>query len=306
MTVQPRVDVLVDSGPTPLDKQWDVNGTVGDVGDLTYKVETANGTVQVPTTTTTKTGTGTATLYSFDLPVQTELTRLKLTYAKASDPTQRQVHYIEVFGSQLFTERDARGSQITGAQTPFSDTAKYPDEVLAAWRLRIQDQFESKTYRSWVRRYARVRLAPNHPYRLRPFGGRAVDWEGRGLAGEGRYADIVRVISVTDSGTALDLADLVLDGEVLHLGTGYWQAPTQSLPLNVVLEYEYGVDPPDSEAHGQALAMLHANAIPNNISQAVESWSDDSGSFRVSPDGWAYPSKTWEWMNRVQLRGNLA
>lgn len=305
MSTQPRVDLLAGVGPTTFTQRWEVDGTVADVGAVTYQVLDANGD-EVAAGTASKTGTGTETAYTFQLPIQANPTRLKITWTR-SDSTAKLTHYVEVFGSQLFTEADARGSTISGFQTPFADTTKYPDELLAAWRLRIQDQFESKTSRSWVRRYARVRFAANRSYRLRPFElAKAVDWEGRPLAGAGRFTDIVRVISVTDLGEPVDLANVVLDGETLHLTEGYWHAPTLAMPLNVVVEYEYGVDPPDPEARGHALAMLHSRAVPSDISSHVESWSDDAGSFRVGPEGWAYPSHVWEWLERVRYRVLIA
>lgn len=297
MSTQPRVDLLVNTGPTPLDQQWDVNGTPGDVGDLTFEVRTADGAVQA-SGATTKTGTGASTLYSFDLANQTELTRLKLTYAKALAPTVKLVHYIEVFGSQLFTERDARGSQITGQQEPFADEGDFPDSEIARWRLLIGDKFESKTGRSWVRRYCRTAVAGTGTPFLRPMRGRARDWEGRGIAGEGRHRDIIRVVSAEISGDPIDPTEIVCDGGQLIYKSGIWTSRSWNDPLNILVSYEYGVDPPDSEAHEHAISMLHANALPSNISSAAEGFQNDAGNLRVTENGWVYPSPVWEWLSR--------
>lgn len=305
MSTQPRVDLLVGTGPVTFDQQWEVNGNVADVGTVDYLVQNANGTTVV-SGTASKSGSGASTLYQFELPIQTELTRLKITWTRL-DTTAKLVHYVEVFGSQLFTESDARQSTISGFQTPFADAAKYPDEAIAAWRVRIQDQLERKTYRSWVRRYARVRLAPTHSFRLQPFHmGRAVDWEGKPLAGAGYMFDVARIISATDSGVALNVADLVLDGDTLYRTNGSWTYSSYTTPLSVVLEYEYGIDPPDPEAKGAALALLHSRAVPSDISQHVESWTDDAGSYRVGPEGWAYPTHVWEWIEGVKWRALIA
>lgn len=305
MSTQPRVDLLVNTGPTTYEQQWYLNGTVSDVGTVDYLVQNANGTTVI-SGTAAKTGSGITTKYSFELPIQTELTRLKITWTR-TDTGAKLVHYVEVFGSQLFTEADARGSTISGFQTPFSDPAKYSDDELAAWRLQIQDQFEGKTFRSWVRRYARVRVAATHPYTLRPFDfSQAVDWEGRPLAGPGHMNDVNRIISATDAGTLVSPSDFLLVAGTLHRVNGSWMAPTYANPYGLVIEYEYGIDPPDPEARQHALAMLHSRAIPNDISAHVESWSNEGGSFSAGPEGWAYPTPVWEWLERSKYRALIA
>lgn len=305
MSTQPRVDLLVNTGPTQFEQQWAVNGTVADVGEVTYLVQNANG-VTVASGTATKSGAGPTTLYSFALPIQTELTRLKITWTR-TDTGAKLAHYVEVFGSQLFTEQDARESTITGFQTPFADVTKYSDSVLAAWRLQIQDQFESKTYRSWVQRYARVRVAPTNMYSVRLFDvALAADWEGKPLAGAGRMNDINRIISATQGGVTIPTTDLLVQGDVLYYPIGSFVSPSYGDPYPLVVEYEYGITPPDPEARAYALAMLHSRAIPSDISQHVESWSTDAGSYSTGPQGWSYPTHVWEWLERVKYRALIA
>ena len=302
MSTQSRVDLLEDVGPVTLTKQWYADGTVIDAGTVTIGITDANGdTVVAAATATTKTGATTTTTYTYALAAQAEPNRLKVTWTR-SDTSVPLVDWIEVFGSQLFTEAEARAYQISGAQAPLS-AAAYTDAMIANERLRIQDLFESKTGRSWVRRYARVALRGSGCEQIRPGDGRARDATGRKLAGDGYGRDIVRVISGVVNGTAVDLANVVVDGDRIWLTSGTWATPSSANPLNVVIEYEYGIDPPDSEAHENALILAMSSLVPSDVSSFADSFSNQAGNTSFNPEfGFVYPKRVFEWLKRADMR----
>ena len=302
MSTQSRVDLLEDVGPVTLTKQWYADGTVIDAGTVTIGITDANGdTVVAAATATTKTGATTTTTYTYALAAQAEPNRLKVTWTR-SDTSVPLVDWIEVFGSQLFTEAEARAYQISGAQAPLS-AAAYTDAMIANERLRIQDLFESKTGRSWVRRYARVALRGSGCEAIRPGDGRARDATGRKLAGDGYGRDIVRVISGVVNGTAVDLANVVVDGDRIWLTSGTWATPSSTNPLNVVIEYEYGIDPPDSEAHENALILAVSSLVPSDVSSFADSFSNQAGNTSFNPEfGFVYPKRVFEWLKRADMR----
>lgn len=303
MSTQPRVDLLEDVGPVTLTKQWYGDGTVIDAGTVTIGIVDANGdTVVASGTATTKTGSSNTTTYTYALAAQSEPNRLKVTWTR-SDTSVPLVDWIEVFGSQLFTEADARGYQISGAQAPLSSASAYSDATIANTRLKIQDQFEKKTARSFVRRYARVVMRGSGGTYLYPRDGRPRDSTGRALAGDGYGKDIVRVISATVNGSALDTADIVVDGGCLILTAGTWSYPSSTDPLNVTVEYEYGIDPPDSEAHEMALEMVVSLLVPSDVSHYAESFTNPTGTSSFVREGsWVYPNRVHEWLKRADMR----
>lgn len=303
MSTQPRVDLLEDVGPVTLTKQWYADGTVIDAGTVTIGIVDANGdTVVAAGTATTKSGSGATTTYTYALAAQAEPNRLRVTWTR-SDTSVPLVDWIEVFGSQLFTEAEARAYQISGFQAPLSNTTNYTDAAIANARLKIQDQFEKKTARSWVRRYCRVKLRGSGGAFLYLRDGRPVDSTGRKLAGDGYTKDIVRVISATVNGAALDTANVIVDYSSLILASGYWSSPATNDPFNVIVEYEYGIDPPDSEAHDAALEMAVSLLVPSDVSVYADSFTNPTGTTSFVRDGaWVYPNRVHEWLKRADMR----
>lgn len=302
MSTQSRVDLLEDVGPVTLTKQWYGDGTVIDAGTVTIGIVDANGdTVVAAGTATTKTGATTTTTYTYALAAQAEPNRLKVTWTR-SDTSVPLVDWIEVFGSQLFTEAEARAYQISGSQAPLS-AAGYSDAMIANERLRIQDLFEQKTGRSWVRRYARVALRGSGCEVIKPGDGRARDSTGRKLAGDGYGRDIVRVIGGSVNGTTLDTSLCVVDDDRIWLTSGTWAWPSGTNPLNVVIEYEYGIDPPDSEAHENALILAVSSLVPSDISAYADSYSAGGQSTSFVREGsWVFPNRVFEWLKRADMR----
>lgn len=273
-------------------------GTAADQGTFTIGIVDANGdTVVASGTAVTDNSDGT---YEYVLPAQADPAALKATWTESAGQPIYTTE-IEVVGSQLFNEFQARTKSISGQQTPLSDTANYTDAFIADWHDTIAGQFEEKSGRSWILRYARVELSGNGGYALNLTDGISRTSTGKRLKRPGRFNDIGRILSVTVDGTAQTVTDYVNDGIWLRATNGTWATPTVSDPLNVVVEYEYGIEN-DAEASENALRMLLANAIPSDVPGWAESWSNEDGSFTRGQSGFAYPSKVWEWLRRSDMR----
>lgn len=295
---------MAGAGPTTLTKKWYVDGTQSDVGTVTYAVTNGAGTV-IASGTATKNGTGVTTNYTFSLPIVADPTVLRVRWTR-SDSGAYLDDLLEVFGSVLFTEAEARAKQISGLQTPLSSETSYSDDTIATWRLKIQEAFEQRTGRSWVRRYCRLELSGNGGYQLGLHDGYARTSLGLEAAGPGRYRDIRRILTATVGGTAVTVGNIKILGSQLHRTDSTWAVATTTDPLNVVVEYEYGIDP-TWEAHENGLRMILANAIPNDISTFAVSLSNEDGSQSFQRDGgFAWPTKVWEWLKVADMRVAIA
>jgi hypothetical protein len=270
--------ILVNTGPTTITKTWYVDGTPTDVGDVTIGVTDANGTEVVAAgAATTNNADGT---YDYALPIQTDLTILKVEW---TDDSSGEVltDTVEVVGSYLFSIAEARAYNIVGGQTPLSSTSSYPTSKLVEWRDQIAQMFEQRTFRSFTKRYARIELAGDGSTVLYLGDGFATtDWGDR-AGGVGRFLDIRRIISVTVNGTAVSLSNVKLvNNGMLRRINGSWTSATSTDPLNIVIEYEYGME--NYEARENGLRLLAANAIPSDVSSRATSFSDEDGTFRLT------------------------
>lgn len=295
-----RRDLMAGVGPTTLTKQWQPDGTSADVGVVTYAVINGAGTAVV-SGTATKSGVGAATVYTFSLPIVADPTVLRIRWTR-SDTGAYLDDILEVFGSLLFTEAEARAKQTTGQLAPLADEAKYSDDVIATWRLKIQEAFEQRTGRSWVRRYCRLEAAGRSMWELGLHEGyHRTSW-GAEVGGPGRHTDIRRILSATVDGVAVTVTDLRILGSTLHHTLGSWGIGSSSNPLNVTVEYEYGIDP-TWEAHENGLRAILALAPPQSQSDWVTSISDDGGSRSFEL---AWPPKVWDWLKAADMRVFIA
>lgn len=295
-----RRDLMAGVGPTTLTKKWYVDGTQADVGTVTYTVINGAGTA-VASGTATKTGSGTSTEYSFSLPIVADPTILRIRWTR-SDTTAYLEDEVEVFGSVLFTEAEARAKQTVGQQAPLASSTAYPDDVIATWRLKIQEAFEQRTGRSWVRRYCRLEFSGHGGYQLALHDGYNRTFWGADAGGAGRHRDIRRILSASVGGVAVTVANIKTLGWLLHRTDAAWATATTTDPLNVVVEYEYGIDP-TWEAHENGLRTILALAPPQSQSDWVTSVSDDGGSRSFEL---AWPPKVWDWLKSADMRVPIA
>lgn len=295
-----RIDALVGQAFT-LTKTFAPDGTVADVGSVTAAAVDGNGDT-VTLGLVTKTGSGTSTVYTVTVPSQTAPTVITITWT-ADTPAITAVDHVEVTRNGLFTEAQARAWKGSGQQTPFADSTAWTDAALSEWRVRIGDQFEKITGRSWVRRYCRAEFAGSGTRHLHLADGYAQTAGGVQLRHEGRCYDVApTLLSVTEDGVAVSVSDVKVIGSKLYRLDDAWTPPDEDDPLNVVVEWEYGVWPTDTEANQHALAMLAANASPGNLSAYAVSYSNEDGNQTFTQDGWAYPPKVWSWIKREDSR----
>ena len=107
-------------------------------------------------------------IYRSILPGQADLKVLDAAWTGALSGAPLTLHQdYEVVGNHLFTEAEARASNIVGMQTPFSDTAKYDDSYIAKWRTVITELMEHRMNRGVIQRYCRARFSgPYKPLNL--------------------------------------------------------------------------------------------------------------------------------------------
>lgn len=295
-----RRDILAGVGPTTLTKRWFVDGAQSDVGTVTFAVLDGAG-VTVVAGTATKTGAGATTVYTIVLPVVADPTVLRIRWTR-SDTAAFLDDWLEVAGSILFTEVEARTKQTAGQQAPLASEAAYPDDVIATWRLKVGEAFEGRTGRSWVRRYCRIEAAGDGTHRLLPAAGEPRISLGNECGGPGRLRDIRRVLSVTVDGTPVSPGNIRIVGSGFQRVDGVWPVSSPSDPLNVAVEYEYGIDP-TWEAHENGLRAVVALAPPQSTSAWAVTLSDDAGSRTFEL---AWPPKVWEWLKSADRRIAIA
>lgn len=285
--------ILAGAGPYSLVKKWDVDGTQSDVGTVTIGIVDGNGDEVVATgTATTKGGSGATTTYTYSLADQASPDQLKVTWTR-SDTGADLVDRVEIVGAWLFTERQARTfrakADAAAAQIPLNSPDEYPDDVIADERTRLADDLERWTGRSWIPRYARVELPGSGGSFLPLEKGRCRTSDGYQLNRPGRFNDIATVLTATVSGTSVDVDDIEID-ELrggLILTTGIWSYPTQTSPLNVIVEYVYGMPFPVDSVDRIALKELVDRLVPSGVPDRALRWDlpDGSAMSIIQPGG---------------------
>ncbi|GEM_PF-5770604 len=289
--------------PTTLELKVYKDGDLTDL-DAVPSLSVVDGDGNTVSTGSVTKPAGTTGIYRATLPGQPDPNVLTATWTGTmSGDAVTFVRRYEIVGDLLFTEAAARSAQVSGGQTPLADTTLYPDAWIADLRSRIVDQFERKTGRSFVRRYCRIRMSGTGRYDLPVVDGDVRLWDGTPLDRPGRRLDIGKVLSVTVSGTAVAASNVVVDGGLLRRTDGLWTRGTSSNPLNVVVEYVYGLPAP-TEAAARALEMALAN-VPGDMSAWTQTFSNDDGSFRFDRT-LAYPPSVWEWLKAQTVNLGIA
>lgn len=290
--------LILRNTPGTLELKVYKDGTLTDLdADPTIAVTDANGNA-VTTGAVTKPASTTG-IYRSVLPGQANLNRLTAVWTGLlSSETVKFAQVYEIAGNLLFTEAEARATTITGLQTPLADETDHPDSAIARMRALITDQFEWRTGRSWIRRYARMELSGTGTAIIDLTDGRPRASDGAKTGGPGRLRDIVSLISVTIEGTAATLSDIAIDGRQLIHTNGVWTRASVANPFNVIVEYEYGPDPVPLEAAENGLRMAVANLEPSDVSAWAQTFAGEDGSTNFGPNGLAWPTKVWEWLKK--------
>lgn len=236
------------------------NGSAIDAtGAVTYTAKKADGTTLVTGSATKPVGT--TGVYEFELPAQTTLNRLVITWAGDWSGSQTFRTVVEIVGGHLFSEAEAREYD-NGA---LSDPNRFTDAAIAKGRDIVTDLIEKHTGVSWVTRFKRRKL--------RGSGGNAIRVPERFLK---------TMLSASIGGEALtseQLAEVVPDDEsgIFYRPTGSIWTPSASDPLNVVLEYEYGKDYPEEGVDDIALMWAVYVLRKTKVSDRAVSHTDELG-----------------------------
>ncbi len=278
-----RSQILVDAGSVTLSKQFYEDGVASDPGVVTIGITDAMGDTVVAAGTATS-GTGTSAR-TYSLANQDEVNVLYVTWTRTTGGSF-QVDVVEVVGSWLFLLSQARSfGQKSDNTAPLASTTEYTNAMLGDERTRIGDELENWTGRSWIRKYARVEIPGSGSNCLYLSRGRRRATNGQSVGGPGFDMDINRLIGATVDGTAQTLTDIVIDGGRLLHKTGTWSTPGSDDPLNVIVEYEYGLEAGSYGADREALKLLLNRLVPSTYPDRALSVDTGIGTLRLVSEG---------------------
>ena len=260
-------------------------------GAATVDVTRANGTSIASGAVAVDNADGTYS-YTLSSTVNDQLDRIRLDWHFG---TQTLTTFEEIVGNHLFTVEQARNRESSGQQTPLSDTDDYPDSQILRKRTELTEAFEENTGRSWIRRYCRVETSGSGTRVLRLNGGIPRDSVGNRIGGAGKFRDGARVISATIGGTSVTTTDLEISGGYVYHKAGTWTRGTVTDPLNVVVEYAYGLDPVPYEATDHALRELVANLVRGDLSRYVQTSTTSEQTISYPQGGFTWTPQTKEW-----------
>ena len=251
-----QLTILRNTGPTTLTERWYENDLQVDAGAVTVGIVDAAGTVVVaPLTATTKAGSGATTSYSYDLAIQTAVSRLTVTWTR-TDTGASLSDEVEVVGWHLFTVAQTRAWD--GAV--MASTTAYPLATILEERDRITDVLEHQIGFPPIQRYGSATLSGQGEDRI---------WLPTHR--------VVSVLATTVDGAAFDagdLTDLRIDGATLIRDAGGVFACGDS---NVDVHYCWGPDRPLADADRVGLFLLRDRLVPADISPRVMSQSNELG-----------------------------
>lgn len=213
--------VLRTTGVT-LTRTLTVDGTATDAaGNVTVTLKRLDGTV---VNTATAGHPGAAGVYTYPCPPQADVDMMRLEWTGTlAGASVTLADYVEIVGGYLFDLDEAR------AQPPALDVTRWPQSLLAAKRIAVEDECERICGYAMVPRFARFTLSGNaSPSLLLP------------------SIFLRKIRSVTVDGTALSAGELAGlrfgDQGIVTRANGFpWSALT---PNNIVIEVEHGLDFP--------------------------------------------------------------
>ncbi len=284
--------LLAGAGPYSIVKAWDIDGTATDVGDVTIGIIDGNGDeIVAAVTATTNNGDGT---YTYSLASQASPDQLVITWTRA-DTSAFLDDTVEIIGNWLFTESQARifhaKADATAALVPLASASEYTDAILANEREAIQQDIERWTGRAFVPRYARLEIPGNGTRHLPVTDGFVRTSDGTNsepLDRPGHARDIGIILSATVGGSAVTLANIKVDpvsGVLIRIDS-VWQTATTANPLNVVVEYVYGLPYLIDGVDRIAMKLLVDRLVPSSFPDRAISVDTDFGTTRfVQPGG---------------------
>lgn len=188
--------------------------------------------------------------------------------------------FAEPVGSILFDEAQFR----TFNDDQFASGTRYTDEQILAARDAVTEQLERWTGRSWVERHCRLETAGSGDWVLPLAGGYARTSSGHNMYRPGRLQDVARVQATTIGSASVSTSSITVVGGHLHRGTT-WTLPTVNDPLNVTVEYVYGL-PHVVDGADRIAMMLAADRLRETVlSNRATTWSDELGTYRFETPG---------------------
>lgn len=273
------------AGAVTLTHSWYVNGTATDVGAVTIGITDLHGTTVVAAgTATTNNANGT---YTYTLADQSAVKLLTITWTDV-DTGDDQTDSAEVIGGLLFTEPQAR----TFDNSALANTTTYTDDLIWQEHQRIADLLEQWTGRSWLPRYRRIKCEGD--------GGRVL-WTREAIqsdgpsGGEGASRDIQSIITAND-GAAVSTSNIVIyprEGKLHRIDSG-WTVNAADNPVNVTIQYEYGMPRLIDGVDRIALLLLRDRLIPDptDFGGRASSITTDYGVYRLSDT----PAEVQSWV----------
>lgn len=272
------MDPLVINTPETLSWQYlDSSGDAADPGTVTVGAVDATGAELVASGTSTS-GSGTAAR-TFSMPAVTEYTHVVVTWT--GDVTHTSLY--RVVGGLLFTETQARA--FDNAVLSTTGTVAPSDADIDAERERIADDLEKWTGRSWVPKYCRLETSGDGTRELWLDRGYTRTSTGERLTCPGRGTDTIEVLSVTVGGTSVNTSNVVVLDGVLWRTDNVWTAATNTDPLNVVVEFTYGVEPGTNGSDRIGMLLLRDRLVPSPVDDRATSISNDYGTIRYVTAG---------------------
>lgn len=283
-------------GTVTLTHPWYVAGTLTDVGDVTVDIVDERGNTIVSDGATVNTS-GT---YTYDLANQDTVRVLYVTWTADTASYGVQQDVVEVVGSRLFTEEQARAFD----SSTLSDTTTYADADLLSEEVAIAGLLERMTGRSWVRRYRYMTFGAT--------GGRllylasAVTSEG-GSDGSGAVFDTNSVLSASVSGTSVTTGNIKVDRirGTLYRTDGSWGTtfPSPSDPYPVAVEVEYGAPALIDGVDRIALLLLRDRLVsdPTDFGGRTQSLTTELGFYRID----TLPVEVREWVKDHDYRSRF-
>ncbi len=182
---------------------------------------------------------------------------------------------VEVVGSYYFSIAEARNADKT-----LRDQDKYPDEDIRRVRQEVEEFFEGVTGRAFVQRYRRTTLSgAGKSYLMLPQTDVSTVRSVR--VGGVAYSQGSWFVS---SGGRLDIGLLNQNFDPDDYGSGVYFPLGRS---NVVVDYEYGVDPIPADVKREAIIYLRhrLNVDKNQIDQRSVVITNEQGSVTLSTPG---------------------
>jgi hypothetical protein len=290
--------LLKNQGVATLTHTRYVDGTPTNIGSITIgAVDLAGNTVVASGTATTNNADGT---YSYTLASQSAVKVLQVTWTPSNASYGPVTNEVEVVGTKLFTEAQARAYD----NAAMASTTVYTDADIEAEHTRIADLLETWTGRSWIRRYRLLQFEPSATNRL--FLADAMISEG-GSGGEGARFDVRAVLSATVDGTSVSPSDIRIDpvrGILFRtngLSWGNYYSTFTDYPIEV--EVEYGAPRLFDGVDRMALQLLRMRLVPDptDFAGRTTSLTTELGFYRID----TLPIEVREWVKTHDYRSRF-